>query len=112
MKYKPNGYRVTYQVMEGNNYAGGWGERIADIKELHEVSKFDDIISVHPMYIEVGDVPVEKSKIKAAIKKQGNIEAEEELTEDISRQQKKLNSLRKDQRKLQRLQLQRKKSKS
>lgn len=55
MNNKPNMYRVTYQVMEGDNYAGGWSDRIEDCKTLGEASQYRRIKSVKPIFIEIGD---------------------------------------------------------
>ena len=55
MKNQPNMYRVNYQVMEGNNYAGGWGGRTADVESLGDVERFRNVKSVQPIYIELGD---------------------------------------------------------
>ena len=52
MKNKPNMFRVRYKVMEGNNYAGGWGKRTADVKELGDTIGFQNIQSVTPIYVE------------------------------------------------------------
>ena len=58
-KNKPNMYRVTYSVMEGNNYAGGCGKRTADIVHLGDTIRFDHIESVCPIYIEqFADLPM------------------------------------------------------
>ena len=66
MDNKPNMYRVNYLVMEGNNYAGGWGKRTADIKELGDAERFSNIESIVPMFIEMGD-PVPSDVIYRAI---------------------------------------------
>lgn len=52
--------------MEGDNYAGGWGKRVADIKELGDAEAFRKIESVIPIFIETGD-PLPDSEIQAAI---------------------------------------------
>ena len=55
MKNKPNMYRVTNLVAEGNHYAGGWGERVKDVSTLEDATKFNKIQSVNEIFIEIGD---------------------------------------------------------
>jgi hypothetical protein len=55
MKNKPNAYRVNYLVMEGDNYAGGWVNRFADVIALGEVERYSNIESVVPVFIECGE---------------------------------------------------------
>jgi hypothetical protein len=55
MKNKPNAYRVYYLVMEGDNYAGGWVNRFADVIALGEVERYSNIESVVPIFIECGE---------------------------------------------------------
>lgn len=66
MKSKPNMYRVNYRVMEGNNYAGGWGNRSADVESLADAGGFSEVQSVVPIFIEIGD-PIADIEIQNAI---------------------------------------------
>lgn len=66
MKNQPNMYRVTYNVMEGDNYAGGWVTRTKDVKELGDLINFKNWSSVKPIYVEVGN-PVAHHLIEQAV---------------------------------------------
>ncbi len=55
-KNTPNMFRVSYQVSEGNNYAGGWSRRTVDIAELGDAINIPDIVEVYPGFIELFDV--------------------------------------------------------
>ena len=52
--------------MEGNNYAGGWGKRTADITSLGDAHRYSNIESIQPIYIEIGE-PLEADIIKQAV---------------------------------------------
>lgn len=69
MENKPNMYRVTYLVMEGDNYAGGWGERNQDIQHLSQLVRFNKIKSVIPVFSEFGE-PLSDEVINRAIEAQ------------------------------------------
>ena len=55
MKNTPNMFRVHYLVMEGNNYAGGWGRRFKDVEQLGDIINISNIQEVVPIYIEAFD---------------------------------------------------------
>ena len=69
MDLKPNMYRVTYKVMEGNNYAGGWGTRTKDIEDLGDVCGIRNLVSVKPIFFHEFDEAVPESEIAKAIAK-------------------------------------------
>ena len=52
---KPNGYRVFYSVLEGDNYAGGWATHSRDITSLDELLNIKDIEKVVPIFKHVND---------------------------------------------------------
>lgn len=83
MNNKPNMYRVSYLVMEGDNYAGGWGERSADVKTLGDVKRFSNIQSVVPIFIETG-FPVSDDVIQKAVDERRQQEREQRLIDDVS----------------------------
>jgi hypothetical protein len=93
MKNKPNFFRVTYEVMEGDNYAGGWGERYADIKKLADAKRFDRIKKVVPIFIEVGD-PLDIEVVNQAIDESKNLEKIKEKEREIKRLEKRLKTLK------------------
>jgi len=53
--------------MEGDNYAGGWGKRTADVYSLGDVARFQHVDSVYPIFIEIDTQPVRPSEIDKAI---------------------------------------------
>ena len=67
MELKPNAYRVRYRRMEGNNYAGGWVEYSKDIKDLGDLERFSDVLSVKPIFVHVFDEEISKADIDQAI---------------------------------------------
>ena len=89
MKNKPNMYRVTYLVMEGDNYAGGWGERTKDVKELGDLINVSRIQTVRPVYIEIGDIIDLADIDKATKKRKSEIEKQERIN-DVKRAEEQL----------------------
>ena len=89
MNNKPNMYRVNYQVMEGNNYAGGWGKRTKDVKELGEAGGFRNVTSVQPIYIEIGEAIADEVINRAAVDMANNIARNRKLL-DVARAENKL----------------------
>ena len=61
----PNQFRVTYEVIEGDNYAGGWVTHTAYVNELGDVQRFQNIKTVEPVFMEVGE-PLTGLEIKNA----------------------------------------------
>jgi len=90
VELKPNMYRVKYKVMEGNNYAGGWGERISDIDKLSDVRKFNNIISIKPIFIYEFDDDVPQNEIDNAIDEFIEEQERAELEREIERAKKRL----------------------
>ena len=76
---KANMYRVTYLVMEGNNHAGGWGERTKDVKELGDLININRIQTVRPVYIEIGDIIDLADIDEATTKRRGEIEKQNSI---------------------------------
>ena len=95
MKNTPNRWRVHYQVMEGNNYAGGWGRRIADVFFLSEVREFSNVIAVYPAYVEVSTEPVAQEDIDRAITEYNENEKGKALLRDDAEAEEQLNRARK-----------------
>jgi len=85
----PNMYRVNYRVMEGNNYAGGWGERHSDISELGDVIKFSNVDSVAPIFIEVGE-PLDGAVIQKAIAERREQDEKSRKLEEVRRAERQL----------------------
>lgn len=88
---KPNQYLVTYQVMEGNNYAGGWVERTKYIKDLSKLTSFtrNDILSVQPVYVEIFDA-LNDNTINAAINEAKKEEEKEKAEREVERAERRL----------------------
>ena len=86
---KPNMHRVNYWVMEGDNYAGGWGERHADISALGEVAKFRNVESVVPIFIEVGE-PLDDAVIQKAVNERRETERQQRKADDVRRAERQL----------------------
>lgn len=49
---EPNMYRVDYRVMEGDNYAGGWGKRTTTVTDLGDCLHISNIDAVTPIYVQ------------------------------------------------------------
>jgi hypothetical protein len=89
MKNKPNMYRVTYLVAEGNHYAGGWGERVKDVSTLEDATKFNKIQSVNEIFIEIGD-EIGEEELNKALDRRVDSENEKAKKAEISRLEKRL----------------------
>lgn len=91
---KPNMFKVTYRVMEGNNYAGGWGKRTVYLKDLGDCgSYYDKIESVIPIYIEEFK-PISCGEVHNAIMIKEEENREKEKTSKIKRLEKELKDLK------------------
>ena len=84
MKNTPNMYRVHYRVMEGDNYAGGWGNRIGDVRSLRDVAVYDQVTAVYPMYMEVSETAVPQEDIDKAIADANEMEETKALLRDVA----------------------------
>ena len=51
-------YLVTYQELEGDNYAGGWCTRTAFVEELSELHRFSRVLAVRRAAVEIDWVPL------------------------------------------------------
>jgi len=89
MDNKPNMYRVSYLVMEGNHYAGGWGERSADVKTLGDVKRFSNIETVVPIFIEIG-IPISDDVIQKAVDERRQQERAQRNLDDVARAEEQL----------------------
>lgn len=90
---QPNMYRVTYKVMEGDNYAGGWGTRTADVKSLDDIERFKHIESVVPIYKVVrvfDDQALSPQAIQAAIEKSRQAKEEAKRRREVELAEKRL----------------------
>lgn len=92
---KPNMYRVHFQVMEGDNRAGGWADRFADIENLADVTRFSRITKVVPIYIEISDTSLTDTQIEEAIRLQEETQRSSELVNNVLAAQKALNAAEK-----------------
>lgn len=88
---KPNMYRVNYLVMEGDNYAGGWGKRHADISVLGDVAKYSNVESVVPIFTEAGE-PLDDAVIQKAVDERREQERQQRKIDDVRRAEKQLQS--------------------
>lgn len=93
MKNKPNMYRVNYLILEGDNYAGGWVKRSADVSDLGDVSHFNNVDSVMPIFVEIGD-PVDDVMIQEAIDARRQAEEEKRRRVKVARLEKLLTEAR------------------
>lgn len=89
MENKPNMYRVSYLVMEGNNYAGGWGERSADVKTLGDVKRFSNVETVVPIFIEIGS-PISDDVIQKAVDERRQQDRAQRSLDDVARAEEQL----------------------
>ena len=94
MKNKPNMYRVHYRVMEGDNYAGGWGNRVGDVRSLRDVAVYDQVTAVYPMYMEVSKTAVPQEDIDKAIADDNETEKTKALLRDVAVAEKQLKKAR------------------
>lgn len=53
---KSNAYIIKYRVREGNNYAGGLGDREAYVDDLDDIHTYNNISWVQHIYIEYGGI--------------------------------------------------------
>ena len=84
MKNKPNMYKVVYRVMEGDNYAGGWGNRVDTVKSLSSLVDYENVTAVYPMYMEVSDEEVKQEDIDKAIAEHNEMEETKALLRDVA----------------------------
>lgn len=90
------GWYVYYMVMEGDNYAGGWGERKAEISELWQVKNYEKVKKVVPFVCETFD-EVSKEEYSLAIENYKNDQvriAKEVKEEKIKKLERELNLLK------------------
>ncbi len=56
LKNTPNMFRVSYQVTEGDSYAGRYIRRTVDIADLGDAINIPNIVEVYPGFVELFDV--------------------------------------------------------
>jgi hypothetical protein len=88
---KYNMYRGNYLVMEGGNYAGGWGKRHADIFDLGDVAKYSHVESVVPIFIEFGE-PLDDATIQKAVDELCEKKRQQRKIDDVQRAERQLQS--------------------
>lgn len=80
-------YLVSYRVMEGNNYAGGWGKRTKIVDDIGDAEGIGDIDKIEP--ITIGG-PIPNDTIETEFRKERERKTQEELQREIDWAEKKL----------------------
>ena len=93
-KNNPNMYQVTYQVMEGDNYAGGWVTKTAIVETLGDCERFKNVLSVKDCYyiLEIGD-EIPHESVNAAMADRKRLRAIEDKKKEREYLQNKLDNL-------------------